>query len=368
MDCSYHSSPRIVITPGSSFCRAGFSSENTPREVIPTVVGTPRYQGAPGVTTWYCGKEAVARRSELDVKHMIEHGIVTNWGDFEKLLHHVFYRELKIAPEEHAFLISEAPIGPKVNRERTTQLIFETFNARALHVKLDMVLSLIGSGRKTGTVCSSGGSKTHIVPIYEGYGLPHAIMRLDMGGDYVTDQLIKLLSTQGYSLNSISDWDSVNKMKEKLAYVAEDYEREVIKTESYSLPDGRVVTLGRERFQCTECLFSPSLVGKESYGIADSIYQSVMKSDIDIRRILLNNLLLSGGNTMLKGMDTRVEKDLAKLVPRHTPVTLLAPPDREGLDWFGGALLASLPEITNNWVTKDEYDESGPPIVHRKCF
>ena len=369
MECSCYNAPRVVITPGSSNCRAGFSGENTPRAVIPSVVGVPINQGSAGLDTWYCGKEAVARRSELTVTHMIEHGIITNMAHFEKLLHHVFSKELKLAPEEHAVMLSEAPIGPKVNRENTTQLMFETFNVAALFMKLDMVLSLIGSGRKTGIVISSGGSKTHVVPIYEGYWLPHAIMRLDMGGDHVTNELINLLSTQHCSN---ADWESVNSIKEKLLYVAEDYERELIQTnsteESYSLPDGRVVRLGRERFKCAESLFNPSLVGSHSSGISDIIYQSIMKCDVDIRKILFGNMLLSGGNTMFKGMDTRVQRDLDKLAPSHTPVNLIAPPERDQLDWFGGALLASLPVTRYSWVSKEDYDEAGPSIVHRKCF
>ena len=369
MEC--FNAPRVVITPGSSYCRAGFSGENTPRVTVPSIVGTSANQTTPGANTWYCGREALAKRSELNIHSAIEHGIVTNWDRFQRLLHHVFYKELKVEPEGSAVMLSEAPIGPKANREKTTQIMFETFNVRALFVRLDMVLSLIGSGRTTGTVISSGGSKTHIVPIYEGYWLPHAVLRIDKGGDYVTDKLIKLLSLKGYSL-SVADWVSIDKMKESLAYVAEDYERELILTnsteETYSLPDGRVVAVGKERIQCTESLFNPQIDGIESSGIADGIYQSIMKCDLDIRKMMYGNLVLSGGNTILKGMEPRVERELAKVVPRATPVNLISPPEREQLDWFGGALLSSQPAAMHSWITKDDYDEGGPSVVHRHCF
>lgn len=323
----------------------------------------------------FVGEEAESKRGILSLKYPIEHGIIQNWDDMEKLWHHCFYNALRVVPEEHPVLLTEPPLNPKNNREKMTEIMFETFNIPALYVQIQDVLALYSVGRTTGCVVDSGDGVSHTVPIYEGYCLPFSVKTIDIGGSDLTTYLLDILHERGYTLSTSNERDIVKNIKEEICYIAEDYDKEMkISKESnsieksYKLPDNTNIVLGSERFRCGEPLFQPSLIGKDIPGIHDSTFNTITSCDNDIRKDLYGSIILCGGSTMFVGVNKRMTKELSALAPPSMKVKVIATPERKYSVWIGGSILSALSSFQNMWITKKEYDEIGPTIVHRKCF
>lgn len=371
----FENAPAIVIELGSGYIRAGFAGDDGPRAVFPTIVGHPKQQGVIiGGKDAYFGEEAQSKRDILTLNYPIEHGLITNWDDIEKILHHVFYTELKVVPEKHPILIIESPLNPKANREYLIQILFEAFNTSAAYLTNNAVLALYASQRTTGIVVHSEDGVSHIVSIYEGHALPHSIIRLDLAKRDLVDYLMKILTERGYSFTTTAEREIASNILDDLGYVALDFEQEMQTAasgtsleKSYKLPDGQTITIGNERFRAPEALFQPAFIGMESAGIHETVYNSIMKCDVDIRKDLYANIILAGNGTMIPGIEDRMQKEISVLAPTSMKIKIIAPPERINSVWIGGGILASLSTSQQMWITKQEYNESGPSIVHRKC-
>ncbi|XP_076071343.1 uncharacterized protein LOC143042768 isoform X1 [Mytilus galloprovincialis] len=367
----------VVIDNGSGMTKGGFAGDDAPRCVYSTVVGRPKsYTECKSMVFRdnYVGDEAQKRRGVLSLDYPIEHGIVTNWDDMELIWHEIFYNYLRTEPEKHPFLLTEPPLNPTYNKEKTAQIFFEKYNVPAFYVSMQGLLSCYASGRGSAIMLEIGDGVTHIVPVCEGFCMQPAIRRLDLGGRDLTSYLQTLLHEKGHDFVTTGDFEIVREMKEKLCYVAEDYSKEILLSEcsndvdkSYELPDGNCITIGKERFQCPDLLFRPMKdIGSD--GIHKLVYDSIMAMDMDWRKHYYTNIIISGGCTMFSGFAKRLQTEFAALIPERMITKVVDPPERKYSVWIGGSILASLSTFQSWWITKAQYEECGPNIINRKCY
>ncbi|ORD97409.1 ACT [Hepatospora eriocheir] len=363
----------IVIDNGSGMVKAGFTGEDTPRVIFPSIVGKPKQKAVMvgmGQKDIYVGDEAQEKRGILELKHPISDGIVHDWDDMTKIWSHCFYNELRVDPKDSYVLCTEAPLNPSINRIKMCQTMFDEFEVGAWYVQIQAVLSLYASGRTTGCVLDSGDGVTHIVPVYEGYSLPKAIRRLNLAGRVITKNLETLLHEVGLDFVTSAESEIAREIKEKICYVAKNFNEESKKNDDveYQLPDGSKFKIGSQRFRAPEVLFTPRLNDSEHEGIHQCLNGAIQNCPVDVKKDQYGAIVLSGGTTLLSGFPERLEDEIVKLAPSGTNVQIIAPSERKYTVWIGGSILSSLNTFNDLWITREEYRDHGAAIVHRKTF
>ncbi|KAK9381576.1 actin family [Kockiozyma suomiensis] len=379
----------IVLDQGTGFVKIGRGGTNFPDHTFPSIVGRPILRaeertGNVEIKDIMAGDEASAVRTMLQISYPMENGIIKNWEDMGHLWDYAFYERMNIDPTGRKVLLTEPPMNPLSNREKMVDIMLEKYNFGGVYVAIQAVLALYAQGLSSGVVVDSGDGVTHIVPVYESTVLNHLTRRLDVAGRDVTRQLINLLLRRGYAFNRTADFETVRQIKEKLCYVSYDLELDTklsdettVLVESYTLPDGRTIKIGSERFEAPECLFQPHLVDVEQPGIAEFLFNTIQAADLDVRSSLYKAIVLSGGSSMYPGLPSRLEKELKQLwltrVLNGDPsrlskfkVRIEDPPRRRHMVFLGGAVLANImADKEHMWITKQEWEEQGPRVLDK---
>lgn len=375
---------------GTGVIKAGFAGENEPCLVFPTLLGRPmlRFDQGLGATqdtrSLYVGDEASERRFMLQLTKPMSNGVICDWDGMEAVWDHT-WEQLGINPCEHKVLQTEAALNPPKNREKIVETMFEKYGFAAVNVSVQAILALYSQGLQTGFVVDSGDGVTHMCPVFENYMEPSLVQKVTLAGRHVTDHLLKLLVGQGNPLSSTADFETVREVKQKLCYVAFDPVAEkklaretTVVDRQYTLPDSRILRVGAERFMAPEILFNPGLADHgDGHGLSELVYDTIMKSDINVRKDYFQHIVLSGGTTMFPGMSSRLEKDLRRLYfervlqsdqgrAQKFKCFVEDPPRRQSMVFVGGSLLAeTCAETAGFWVSRQEYAEAGSSVVRR---
>lgn len=413
----------LVIDSGAEYTRVGFSGEDEPAVEVRTVVaradgpsrvGRVHLSSEPTSNETYVGEAALAKRATLELVRPIARGIVNDWDALEAVWRECF-AVVGAAPASTPVLLTEAPLSARAHREELVRRCFDAFGVQAVYVGVQPVLAAFAAGRMTALVVDLGASSSWVSPIWEGFLIPHAMRQLGVAGAQITEYLARLLTEKGHYFTTPEQLETVNEIKKELAYVALDPDLEWLRfgrqqrhdvpatasavpragptstcssrassrppsrpasarveppralAARYELPDGCELELTSERFRCAEALFDPSLLGKEEPGLTQCVLSAIADVGVDIRRDLFAAVVLSGGASLTAGLDARLEADLADAAAAGVRVKVHAAEGRQLLSWQGGALLSSLPDFQQMWISRAEYETSGAACVHARC-
>ena len=283
-------------------------------------------------------------------------------------------------------LLTEPPMNPKKNRQRMFETMFERYGFAGTQASIQAVLTLASRGLQTGVVIDSGDGVTHICPVAHGVAFPSTTLHL--AGRNITEYLIKLLGRRGYTFNASADFETVKRIKEDLGYIAYDIAKEnaladetTVLVEEYKLPDGRTIKVGKERFECAECMFQPHLVDLEKVGMGEMLFNAIQDTPQDLRMGFYSHIVLSGGTTMLRGLPDRLEREIKQLYLQRVlktddvsrldkfKIKIEDPPNRNHAVFLGGATLADIYKDNDEWwISKEEYQEKGiVRCIQEKC-
>ncbi|KAG8345261.1 putative Actin [Trypanosoma vivax] len=389
----------VVLDNGSGFIKCGFAGANFPKANFQAVVGRPVLRTSkrrthsclspntdayvdPMMKEILIGDECGSMRHLLDMSYPIQNGIIQDMDDMCHLWDHAFHDVLNINPSEQQLLLSEVPLFCSKRRCQLYEVMFEKYGFSSLMSVLQGVLSLYSNGLQTGVVVECGECISHCTPIFEGFPIPKANRRVDLGGRNITDFLLRLMQRRGYSFNHSNDFETVRRIKERFCYASVDAKLErrlaletTVLEQAFFLPDGSSCSIGQERFEATEALFQPRLIDIECDGLSTQLWNCIQAADIDVRSALYSQVVLAGGSTLFPGLPTRIERDIRALYLERVlrgDRTRLArfslrvedPPRRRWMSFLGGAALAEVaagqPEM---WLQKSEWQEGGASAV-----
>ena len=371
---SFPSKTPIIVDIGTSTIKAGLSGQEKPSLVFPNYLGEMKYTKSIG--SWkedekkIIGNDCNKYFGVIKLKYPLTHGIFNDDKDISQIFNYIF-NNLDISSieiKEHPVLIAEPLLNPKDNRKNIAKALFEECKIEHLFFASQPILSLFSTSSTSGAVLESGEGVTQSCIIYEGYAIPGSYKRINLGGKEVTEYLQYLLNRKGYDLRNSDGFQITKKIKEELCEVYPYDKKDDVEIKNYILPDDTTIEIGEERKLAPEILFNPLLREYEYPSIPEILSESINKTNVDLKLQLYGSILLSGGNTNIKGMKERIYKEIKKLASKNAKVRLLTPSKPEYCSWIGGNIISSLEISKEMWISKKEWMEKGEYLISTRTI
>ena len=370
---SLYSKAPIIIDIGTSTIKAGLSGQEKPSLVFPNYFGEMKYSKSIG--SWeednkknIIGNDCNKYLGVIKLKYPLSHGIFNDDKDIAPIFEYIYSSlDMSITEiKEHPVLIAEPILNPQYNRINIAKVLFDTYKIENLFFASQPILSLFSTSSTSGAILETGDGVTQSCIIYEGYTIPGSYKRINLGGKEVTEYLQYLLNKKGYELNNSDGFQITKKIKEELCEINNN-NNDNLKNINYKLPDDSIIEIGQERFLAPEILFNPLLREYEYPGIPEILSESINKTNVDLKLQLYGSILLSGGNTNIKGMKERIYKEIKKLAPKNAKVRLHTASNPEYCSWIGGNIISSLDIAKEMWISLKEWMEKGD-IIHTRTI
>lgn len=371
-------SVHIVIDNGSWTTKAGFNGENAPRVVVPTLLGQSKkglFNLIEENSKSYIGRDVIANSSYLDIHRPIKNGII-DAEKMEKIWSHIFTNELKVKPEAHNVFLTESIHNSNKEREKIAEIMFEKFSIFNIHIEPQQVMSLYSTTKTSGLIIESGEGSTEIVPIYEGYIIPQGIRSSPIAGEFITNNILESIREKLKKLNVGNPIEQSRKIKEQFSEVSLDdeltrnFETLTVNDRNiFTLPDGNVINISNEKFLAPEVIFRPEINSLDCSSLQQLVHDSIDSVDIHLKKDFISNIVLGGGNTMIKNFPERLKKELQGMFPNNKDqIKVNAQKERLYSSWIGASVVCSISNFQQMWVSKNDWEEIGSSVIHKKYF
>jgi actin beta/gamma 1 len=304
---------------------------------------------------------------------------------------------LEADPREQPLLLTMKPLEPKAAMEHAVEIAFEKLQVPSCYLMVDALAALYSTGRTSGSVVLSGDAFTHFVPVYEGYIEPDGVKRAGVAGAHLTALCHRLLIGSEHAQPGPLATHVARAVKHQCASALAPAADAEPAAEEHVLPDGRKLLLRSVPDGCVssgQAFFEPRLVGLDCPPLHDVVRSGIMALDVSFRASVARDIIVCGGSTCTAGFAEALHGHIRPIMPASCKLNVLRPP-RDGLHlseedqiarsisrdgdggesggaapapWLGGSILADLSTFQSMWISKDEYTEAGPKIVHSKCF